>query len=99
VVAFSDGKPDSTPASAGAGIFLKMLWIAQEATLYAKHGRRATPSSPAMRTTARWIGGHGGRIWTRRRRLTFLRSLGADDGSQCTRCGSDGRRQESWLLQ
>jgi hypothetical protein len=24
-VAFSDGKPDSTPASAGAGIFLKML--------------------------------------------------------------------------
>jgi hypothetical protein len=23
--AFSDGKPDSTPASAGAGIFLKML--------------------------------------------------------------------------
>jgi hypothetical protein len=25
VVAFSDGKPDSTPASAGAGIFLKML--------------------------------------------------------------------------
>jgi hypothetical protein len=25
IVAFSDGKPDSTPASAGAGIFVKML--------------------------------------------------------------------------
>jgi hypothetical protein len=25
---FSDGKPDSTPACAGAGIFLKMLYVA-----------------------------------------------------------------------